>query len=86
MLLTSADFTSVTKVVVKTCGDSSINGTLAVTVGGTQIGASVKLTATATKYTLELPGSTEPLDGAVLNYAQTSSKAFYINYIEVTYK
>lgn len=83
MILTSADFNDVSKIVINTSGASSINGTLVVTVGGVKVGE-IKLTTTATAYTFTCD---EPLDGPiVLTYTQSSSKALYILSIEVTYK
>ena len=81
LTLTSAVFTNVSKIVINTSGASSITGTLTVTVGGKQIGETIKLTSTATSYTFE---STELLSGEiVLTYTQTSSKAIYIKAITV---
>ena len=79
----SSSFAGVTKIIVNTSGASSINATLTVTVGGTQIGSQIKLTTTATDYTFT---SDTPLTGeVVLTYTQTSSKAIYIKSISVTY-
>lgn len=84
LTVTIGDFSNVTKVVINTSGASDIKGSLVVTVGGVQVGNKITLTKTATGYTLE---ASEPLDGPiVLTYTQTSSKAFYIKSIEVTYQ
>ena len=81
--LTSGSLKNVTKITINTAGASSINAPLVVTVGGVQIGDSIKLTSSATTYTLE---SATPLTGEiVLTYTQTSSKALYIKSIVVNY-
>ena len=83
MTLTSASFVGVNEIKINTSGASSINGTLTVTVGGTQIGDQIKLTTGATTYTFK---SDVPLTGEiVLTYSQSSSKAIYIKSISVVY-
>lgn len=66
---------------INTSGASNINATFTVTVGGEQIGATTKLTKTATTYTLT---SDKALAGdIVISYTQTSSKAIYIKSIAI---
>ncbi len=72
---------AVKKIVINTCGGSSVNATLTVTVGDTVIGEATKISATATEYTFE---SATPLTGEIkLSYTQTSSKAIYIKSIAI---
>lgn len=80
-LSTSGIKGTITKIVVNTSGASSVNAKLAVSVGGTQLGDAISLTATATKYTFQGSASGEIL----FSYTQTSSKAIYIKSITVTY-
>ena len=82
MTLTSESFSNVSKIVINTSGASSISGSFTVTVGGTTVGSSTKLTASATNYTFECDSLSGPV---VLTYTQTSSKAIYIKSISVTY-
>ena len=84
MTITSVDsLEDVTSVVINASGASSIVGKLTVTVGGKQIGKTVNLTTTATEYTFT---SEEPLSGQVVfTFTQTSSKAFYVKSLGVTY-
>ena len=84
MTITSVDsLEDVTSVVINASGASSIVGKLTVTVGGKQIGETVNLTTTATEYTFT---SEEPLSGQVVfTFTQTSSKAFYVKSLGVTY-
>ena len=82
MTLTTTNYEGgVQSITINTSGASSINGSFTVTVGGTQIGASTKLTTTATSYTLT---SDKALAGEiVISYTQTSSKAIYIKSIAI---
>lgn len=77
---------TITAVKVNTSGASGIAGTFAVSVGETDFTCdeetSVALTSTATAY--EFTGSAS--GEIVLSWAQTSSKAFYVKSIEVTYQ
>ena len=80
-LTTTAYEGGVKTIKINTSGASSINGSFTVTVGGKQIGATTKLTTTATTYTLT---SEELLVGdIVISYTQTSSKALYIKSIAI---
>ena len=82
MTFTSDAFTNVSKLVINTCGASSIAGTAKVYVGETLVGT-ITLTKTATEYTFTLDA---PVTGAIkLEYTQTSSKAIYIKAITVEY-
>lgn len=68
---------------INTSGASSINGSFTVTVGGKQIGATTKLTTTATTYTLTTSND-ELLSGdIVISYTQTTKKAIYIKSIAI---
>ena len=71
----------ISDILINTSGASSIAGTLNVFVNDVQVGQTIKLTKTATDYTLTLD---TPVAGADirLEYAQTSSKAIYIKYIK----
>ena len=80
-LSTSGIEGTITKIVINTSGASSVNANLAVSVGGTQFGNAISLTATATNYTFQGSASGEIL----FSYTQTSSKAIYIKSITVTY-
>ena len=80
-LSTSGIKGTITKIVVNTSGASSVNANLAVSVGGTQFGDAISLTAAATEYTFQGSASGEIL----FSYTQTSSKAIYIKSITVTY-
>lgn len=82
LTLSTSDYKGdVSKIVLDTSGASSTNATCTVTVGGTPIGSSIKLTSTATEYTFE---STTPLTGEiVISYTQTSAKAIYIKSIAI---
>lgn len=84
MTLTSeTSFKNVSSIIINTSGAKSINATLTVTVGGTQVGETETLTKDATDYTFT-PDT--PLTGAVeFSYTQTSSKGLYIKSIEITY-
>lgn len=83
MTLTSASFDNVTKITIETSGASSVNASFTVSVGGTQVGSSTKITATNTPYSFE---PTTSLSGAVqFSYTQTSSKALYIKSITIEY-
>ena len=77
---------TITAVKVNTSGASGIAGKFAVSVGETDFTCdeetSVALTSTATAY--EFTGSAT--GEIVLSWAQTSSKAFYVKSIEVTYQ
>ena len=82
-VLSGTEFTHVSQIIINTSGASSINGTLIVYVGDVQVGSSIKLTSSATSYTINLPTD---LTGQVkLVYSQTSSKAIYIKSITVNY-
>ena len=71
------------KIIINTSGASSINGTLIVYVGDVQVGSSIKLTSSATSYTINIPTD---LTGQVkFVYSQTSSKAIYIKSITINY-
>lgn len=81
LTLTSGTVSNVKEIKINTSGASSISGNLTVTVGGKQIGSTIKLTSTATEYTFT---SSELLSGeVVLTYTQTSSKAIYIRDIYI---
>ena len=71
----------ISDILINTSGASSIAGTLNVYVNDVQVGQTITLTKTATDYTLTLD---TPVAGADIRfeYAQTSSKAIYINYIK----
>ena len=72
---------TITEIKINTSGAKSINATMKATVGGQQFGNDVKLTTTATTYTL-----TGSASGPIaFNYTQSSSKAIYIKSIEITY-
>lgn len=72
---------TITKIEINTSGASSINATMKATVGGQQFGNNVKLTTTATTYTL-----TGSASGPIaFTYTQSSSKAIYIKSITITY-
>ena len=80
-LKTTAYQGGVKTIKINTSGASNINATFTVTVGGEQIGATTKLTKTATTYTLT---SDKALAGdIVISYTQTSSKAIYIKSIAI---
>ncbi len=81
ILSTSGIEGTITKIVINTSGASSVNASLAVSVGGTQFGNAISLTTTATEYTFQGSASGEIL----FSYTQTSSKAIYIKSITVTY-
>ena len=72
---------TITEIIVNTSGASSIAGTLNVTVGGNAFGDEYTLTKDATDVTFTGSASGE----IVFNYAQSSSKAFYIKSISITY-
>lgn len=80
-LSTSGIKGTITNIVINTSGASSVNASLAVSVGGTQFGNAISLTTTATEYTFQGSASGEIL----FSYTQTSSKAIYIKSITVTY-
>ena len=80
-LKTTAYQGGVTSIKIKTSGASSINATFTVTVGGTQIGETTKLTTTSTEYTLK--SDTALAGDIVISYTQTSSKAIYIKSIAI---
>lgn len=82
MTLTSEEsFSNVSKIVIKTSGASSINATFKVYVGGQEVD-SVKITATATEYVIEVNN----LSGEIkFEYTNSSAKAIYINSITVDY-
>ena len=84
--LTTSDISgTITSIVVNTSGASSINGTVAVSVGETAFkcdgNTTVNLTATATEYTFTGDGSGD----IVISWTQSSSKAIYVKSIGVTY-
>ena len=82
-VLSGSEFTHISQIIINTSGASSINGSLIVYVGDVQVGSSIKLTKTATSYTIDIPTA---LTGTVkLVYTQTSSKAIYIKSITVNY-
>ena len=78
-----ADF-QVKTIKINTSGASSVNATFTVKLGETQVGASTKITTTATTYTFD---NTTTNGAGVLsfNYTQTSSKVIYVKSIEVVY-
>ncbi|MBO5334657.1 MAG: hypothetical protein J6K86_03650 [Clostridia bacterium] len=85
LTLTSGNFSNVSKIVINTSGASSINATLTVTVGGTQVGSSTKLTSAATDYTFTVDNGGVLTGAVVFTFTQTTSKAIYIKSIEITY-
>lgn len=81
-LSTSGIEGTIKKIVIKTSGASSVNGSFTVLVGDIQYGSTTKLTATNTAYTF-----TGAASGKVeFKYTQTSSKALYVKSIEITYE
>ena len=81
MTLTSTSFSNVSKIKINTSGASSISGTCKVYVGNTLV-KTITLTATAENYTIDVSN----LSGEIkLEYTQTTSKALYVQSIEVTY-
>lgn len=67
---------------INTSGAKSTNATLKVYVGDTQVGNDIKLTTTATEYTIDVSN----LSGNIkFVYTQTSKKAIYIKSISYTY-
>lgn len=80
-LKTTAYQGGVKKITINTSGASSINGTFTVTVGGTQIGETTKLSSSAKEY--ELTSDKALAGDIVISYTQTSSKAIYIKSIAI---
>ena len=81
--LESTIFTNVSEIVINASGASGIGGTLSIYVGDVQVGEVITLTATATAYTVELDSA---LTGEItFVFSQSSSKAFYVKSIEITY-
>ena len=72
---------TIKSVTVNTSGASSISGTVKVSVKSSSWGIK-SLTATATDYTFSGSASGEIL----IEWSQTSSKAIYINYVEIEYE
>lgn len=72
---------SITSVTVETSGASSIEGTVAVKVGGEEFGTTVALTATSTPYTFN--GSTT--GNVEIIWTNSSAKAIYVKSIQVEY-
>ena len=82
MTLTTTGYEGgVQTVKVNTCGASSTNAKIKVTVGGKQIGSQQSLTSSAKEFTFT---STEMLSGdIVITWTQTSSKAIYLKSISI---
>lgn len=83
LTLTSDSFSNVKSIKINTSGAKSVNASFTVSVGGTQVGSSTKVTTSATTYTFT---PDEALTGEVVfTYTQTSSKALYIKSITIEY-
>lgn len=82
LTLSTTGYTGGVKTIkINTSGGSSVNATLTVTVGGTQIGSAIKISSSATDYTFT---ADEVLTGEIkFSYTQTSSKAIYIKSISI---
>ncbi len=74
---------NVKKITINTSGNSSINASFTVKVGGVQIGEATKISATATNYTFEAEDNNLPAGDVVIGYTQTSSKAIYIKSVSI---
>ena len=84
LTLELSEFTkAISKITIKTSGASSTNAKLIVKVNGVQVGEQVSLTSSATEYTFTLENATSGI--ITLEYTQTSSKAIYINSVNVEY-
>ena len=81
--LSTASFADyeITGVTVNTSGASSINGTVAVKVGGTQWGETKSLTSSATDYAFTGTGKGD----VTIEWTNSSSKALYVKSITIEY-
>jgi hypothetical protein len=80
-LSTSGISGTITSVKISTSGAASIVGTVAVSVGGNNYGTSNSISSTNTLYTFNGTSSGQ----IIISWSQSSSKAFYIKNIEITY-
>lgn len=80
--LTSASFSNVKSIKINTSGASGVNASFTVSIGGTQVGSSTKVTTTATTY--EFTPDTA-LTGEVAFTYTISARAIYIKSIEIEY-